>query len=78
MNWLRNKLRAWLGIDKLEARMLDIERHFVTRRDDQGQPVETLADVPIEQRKERQTKMRGMSMDQRRRWLEETDGGRLV
>lgn len=78
MNWLRSKIRGWLGIDKLEARMLDIERHFVTRRDDQGQPVETLADVPIEQRKERQMKMRGMSMAQRQAWLEKTDGGRLV
>lgn len=76
MNWLKAKLRKWLGFDEMNARILDLERHFVTRYNDEGKPIETLADVPLEQRKERETKMRGMSMAQRRAWLEATDGGR--
>ena len=78
MNWLKRKILAWLGLDRLDARILDIERHFVTRRDERGQAVETLADVPLERRKEREIKMRGMSMAQRREWLERTDGGRIA
>lgn len=78
MNWIKAKLRKWLGFDELNARILDLERHFVTRYNAEGKAVETLADVPLEQRKEREHKMRGMSMEQRRRWLEETDGGRVI
>jgi hypothetical protein len=78
MNWLRSKLRLWLGIDKLEARVLDLERHFVTKRGEAGEILETLADVPIDKRKERANKMRGMSIQQRIAWAEKTDGGRLV
>jgi hypothetical protein len=66
--------------DKLDARIKDMERQFVTKRNDEGQIVETLADVPIEARKERadlvSRKQRGMTWTQRRAWLEATDGGR--
>lgn len=78
MNWLRAQFRRWLGIDKLEMRVLDIERHFVTKRNAEGQPVETLADVPVEQRKLKSVSTRGMSMAQRIAWAERTDGGRMV
>ena len=78
MNWLKSKLRKWLGFDDLEARIKDLERHFVTKRNADGGVVETLADVPLHERKERQSNMRGMNLEQRKRWLEETDGGRQV
>lgn len=77
MNWLRNKLRAWLGLDKLEARILDCERQFVTRRNEAGEITQTLADVPIEQRKQiPPVRLKGMSIQQRIAWAERTDGGR--
>jgi len=76
MNWLKAKLRAWLGIENLAIRTLDLERHFVTRRDEAGRPLETLADVPVGERKN--IHPRGMSWQQRKQWLEATDGGRMV
>jgi hypothetical protein len=66
-------------IRNLKLRLSDIERHFVTKRDESGKPVETLADVPISKREElRKRPMRGMSWPQRREWLERTDGGRRM
>lgn len=78
MSWLKAKLRSWLGWAEFDARLYDIERHFVTKRDAQGIPMETLADIPPDKRKERKIGLRGMSMEQRRAWLEATDGGRQI
>jgi hypothetical protein len=74
MNWLKNKLIAWLLADH-DARLKDIERHFVTKRDREGAPIETLAVVPIDKRKElKPPRQAGMSWHQRRAFLEATDG----
>ena len=46
----------WITKAKLadiEGRLKDLERHFVTKRDSGGVPIETLADVPLEERKKR-------------------------
>lgn len=77
MKWLKRMLRRWLCAE-LEARVKDLERHFVTRRDESGKAIETLADVPLAQRKEREFTTRGMSSMQRRAALEATDGGRII
>jgi hypothetical protein len=72
-------LRRLLGFNELEARIRDLERHFVTKRDPAtGAVTQTLADVPLDQRKEIVNPTRGMSVQQRRQWLEKTDGGRAV
>lgn len=77
MNWLRNKLIRWM-CHELDERLKTVEAHFVTKRDEHGRVTETLADVPLEQRKELKTpRMAGMSMAMRLAWLEKTDGGRL-
>jgi hypothetical protein len=78
MNWLRNLILRWLGLADHEGRLKDVERHFVTKRDREGLPVETLADVPLEKRKEKEMKprMAGMSWAQRKAYLEATDGER--
>jgi len=71
----------WITKAKLadiEGRLKDLERHFVTKRDSGGVPIETLADVPLEERKKRVPALRGMSMQQRLQWLEKTDGGRRL
>lgn len=78
MNRLKNILRKWLGCGEYERRLLDLERHFVTKRDDKGAVLQTLADVPVKDRKEFKPSLKGMSWEQRRRWLEETDGGRKI
>jgi hypothetical protein len=63
----------------LQKRLLDLERHFVTKRDDKGNVTQTLADVPVSQRKEaKKHPMAGMSWPQRRAWLEKTEGGRTL
>lgn len=77
MRWLKKVLVRWL-LSEHEARLRDLERHFVTKRDADGKPIETLADVPIADRKKHPLQMRGMTMAQRKAWLEETDGGRNV
>ena len=79
MTWLKQLILRWLLGDLLErqsARITDLERHFVTKRDQQGMPTETLADVPLEKRKELKRNMAGMSWPQRKNFLEATDGGR--
>lgn len=74
--WLRNLILSWLGIADHQARLLDVERHFITKRDASGVPTETLADVPIEKRNElKKGRSAGMSWPQRKKWLEATDGG---
>lgn len=74
--WLRNLVLRFLGLAELEARLQDLERHFVTKRDQAGAPIETLADVPPSKRGElRNPKRAGMSPQQYVRWLEATDGG---
>lgn len=79
MNWLKQILIRWLLADH-EGRLKDIERHFVTKRDPEtGEVTETLADVPLKAREHKPlNQMRGMSMAQRKAWLEKTDGGRKV
>jgi len=62
-----------------EARLKDLERHFVTKRDASGAPVETLADVPVSERdKLKGESLKGLSWPQRRAILERTDGGRRL
>lgn len=61
-----------------DARMKDIERHFVTRRAADGSTIETLADIPMAERAERRLKMKGMSWPQRRQTLEQTEGGKFA
>jgi hypothetical protein len=75
--WLRNKITQWILAD-IEGRVKDLERHFITKRNAAGLPLETLADVPLKERKERSAQLRGMSMAQRKAHLEATDGGRNI
>lgn len=60
-------------VDELKQRLYDIERHFVTKRDETGRPIETLAD-----RQQKKFKPTRVTWQQTRRWLEATDGGRKV
>lgn len=73
-NWFRKLLLGWLGIADHEGRLKDVERHFVTKRDREGAPLETLADVPLAKRQEIKPRMAGMSWTQRKAYLEATDG----
>ena len=76
-NWLRNLILRWLGLEDHEGRLKDLERHFVTKRDREGAPVETLADVSLEKRKElKAPRQAGLSWPQRKAYLEATDGER--
>jgi hypothetical protein len=76
---MKKLLQKWLGIQTFEARLIDIERHFVTKRDQHGVITETLADVPFEKRKElKPPNLKGLSWHQQKAWLEKTDGGRLT
>jgi hypothetical protein len=77
MNWLKQIFLRWLLAD-VEARLIDLEKHFVTKRNEKGEPIETLADVPLSDRAARRQKLAGMSMQQRLKWLERTDGGTRV
>lgn len=65
-------------MEELDRRILDIERHFVTKRDATGVPTQTLADVPLAERKIHAVTQRGMTWPQRKNLLEATDGGRRV
>lgn len=68
---LFRKFIFWLlGVPDLSERILDLERHFVTKRDAEGKAVETLADVPYAKRKEIKQKTSGMNWPQRRAMLE--------
>jgi hypothetical protein len=70
-------------LDLLRKRIKDLERQFAVEYDDTGKVTKTLADVPIPERgnvkviKKPRNPMAGMTWDQRRRWLEMTDGGRI-
>lgn len=76
LGWLKRILVRWLLADH-EGRIKDLERHFVTKRDPKTmQPIETLADVPLNARKTPKSHTAGMSTQQRLKWLEMTDGGR--
>jgi hypothetical protein len=74
MKRLETLLLRWFFPD-VDARLKDLERHFITKRDQQGLPTETLADVPVADRVKLK-KPRGLSWEQRRTWLERTEGGR--
>lgn len=75
---VRKLLIRWLLHD-VDLRLKDIERHFVVKRDELGKPVQTLADVPVKDRKELlKPSLAGMSWPQRRAILEQTDGLRKV
>lgn len=69
-------------IAAFEQRIKDLERHFVTKRDENGAVVETLADVPIAKRKDLKERVmpsqKGLTWMQRRALLEVTDGGRKL
>lgn len=57
---------------EFEARLHDLERHFVTKRDPAtGQVLETLAD-----RSQRKFKPKRVTWQQTQKWLEITDDGR--
>jgi hypothetical protein len=73
---IQQLILRWLGLEEVDVRIRDLERHFVTKRDAEGNVTETLADVPVENRKDLKHSPRGMSWAQQRRWLEATDGGR--
>lgn len=74
-NWIRKLILRWLGIDDIPGRLIDVERHFVTKRGQDGEITETLADVPLAKRKELKVpKTAGMSWPQRKAFLEATDG----
>jgi hypothetical protein len=74
---LLRKLWYWFRRYDLERRVLDLERHFVIERNAEGNPTKTLADIPVEKREElRNRPLRGASWQQRKAWLEATDGGR--
>lgn len=74
------KIWPWSKFKELEARIKDLEEHFVTKRDAHGNPTQTLADVPVEQRAEMRKKLstRGMSWPQKQKILEMTEGGRKI
>jgi hypothetical protein len=74
---IRRFLLRCLGLQDYDARIRDLEKHFVTKRDGQGKPVETLADVPINERSKLKQPT-GMTWSQRKAWLERTEGGRLL
>lgn len=76
MTWLKRITLWWLGLTDNEARLVDLERHFVTKRDDKGAITETLADVPVHLRKQIKPGLRGATWQQRKAWNEATDGGR--
>lgn len=78
MRWLKKKIRVWLELDDHQARLVDIETHFVTQRDDKGRPTQTLADVPVADRKHLKPNLAGATWQQRKAWLEATDGGRKL
>ena len=61
-------------IKEFEDRLFDLERHFVTRRDETGKILETLAD----RRKRGAQPPKRVKWQQMRAWLENTDGGRHV
>lgn len=72
MRILRKFIFWLLGVPNLPERLLDLERHFVTKRDEAGRAIETLADLPFEKRKElkeRRAKIVG-NWPQRRAMLE--------
>jgi hypothetical protein len=72
---IKQALILWLLADH-EARLKDLERHFVTRYDREGAIAETLADVSVDKRKElKAPRTAGLSWPQRQRYLEATDGG---
>ena len=72
------KLWPWSKLEELEHRVFDIERHFVTRYDPKsGAPAETLADVPVDERKDRiKPRLAGLTWQQKKAILESTDGFR--
>ena len=70
MNLVRRLIFRLLGVPDLADRLLDLERHFVTKRSVEGKPVETLADVPYAKRKELKPSTKGMNWMQRRAALE--------
>lgn len=70
---MRDRIRKWLGIERLDQRLVTVERHFVTRHDPKtGVPVETLADrAADEDGRERPTPLpRSNQWNLRRRQLE--------
>ena len=81
--YTRTVVSLFAELDLLRKRIKDLERQFAVEYDDAGKVTKTLADVPIPERanvkviKKPRNPMAGMTWDQRRRWLEMTDGGRI-
>jgi len=74
------KIWPWSKFGELETRIKDLEEHFVIKRDAHGNPTQTLADIPVEQRSDMRKKLstRGMSWPQKQKILEMTEGGRKI
>lgn len=70
IRWFQSLIFRLLGVPDLSDRVLDLERHFVIKRDTEGKPIETLADVPYAKRKEIKQKTSGLNWPQRRAMLE--------
>src|SRR5260370_166414 len=61
-------------LNRLDLRLKDVERHFVTARAKDGTPAQTLADVPLEERKTlKAPQQRGLTWQQRKALLEATN-----
>lgn len=72
----RKRILTWLGLADHEGRIKDLERHFVIKRDPTtNKVILTLADVPLHERKTPES-TKGMTWQQKKAWLEATDGGR--
>ena len=72
-------LIRWLELDKLDLRLVDVERHFVTKRDAAGKVTETLAEKAAERDGRPLPKMRrSRSWDQQRRFLEADSAARAI
>lgn len=79
VKFMKIKIWPWSKFDEFEKRIKDLERHFATKYDPKtGAVVETLADIPVHERKEKLKipSTKGLTWQQRQRILEQTDGFR--
>ena len=76
---IKEWLIRWLELDKLDLRLVDVERHFVTKRDAAGKVTETLAEKAAERDgRPLPHKLRSRSWDQKRRMLEAESMARAI
>lgn len=75
------RIWPWSKFHELEERIRDMEKQFAIEFDMQtGKVTKTLADVPVEDREEMRKKksLRRATWQQRKEFLEATDGGRRL